>query len=120
MNLKVLEPVRYLFKDEVRAVGEELGLSHEICWRHPFPGPGLAIRCLGEVTKERLDMLREADAIVLEEIKQIAKKSRIPVIENKPLARGLHKVVKVGQYVPDEFYKVVAEVLAYVYRLRKA
>lgn len=70
MKLKLIEPLRELFKDEVRAVGEELGLPEEICWRHPFPGPGLAIRCLGEVTEDRLDILREADAIVLEEIKR--------------------------------------------------
>lgn len=70
MKLKLIEPLRELFKDEVRAVGEELGLPEEICWRHPFPGPGLAIRCLGEVTGERLDILRQADAIVLEEIKK--------------------------------------------------
>ncbi len=70
MKLKLIEPLRELFKDEVRAVGEELGLSEEICWRHPFPGPGLAIRCLGEISPERLDILREADAIVLEEIKR--------------------------------------------------
>jgi GMP synthase (glutamine-hydrolysing) len=69
MKLKLTEPLRELFKDEVRAVGEELGLSEEICWRHPFPGPGLAIRCLGEITADKLDTLREADAIVLEEIK---------------------------------------------------
>jgi GMP synthase (glutamine-hydrolysing) len=70
MKLKLIEPLRELFKDEVRGVGAELGLSEEICWRHPFPGPGLAIRCLGEVTPERLKVLREADAIVLEEIKK--------------------------------------------------
>lgn len=70
MKLKLIEPLRELFKDEVRAVGEELGLPEEICWRHPFPGPGLAIRCLGEVTEQRLDILRDADAIVLEEIKK--------------------------------------------------
>ncbi|MCI0468697.1 MAG: glutamine-hydrolyzing GMP synthase, partial [Nitrospirae bacterium] len=69
MGLKLIEPLRELFKDEVRMLGEELGLPEEICWRHPFPGPGLAIRCIGEITKERLDMLREADAIILEEIK---------------------------------------------------
>lgn len=69
MNLKLIEPLRELFKDEVRELGEELGLPTEIAWRHPFPGPGLAIRCIGEVTKEKLDILREADAIVLEEIK---------------------------------------------------
>ncbi len=70
MKLKLIEPLRELFKDEVRAVGEELGLSEEVCWRHPFPGPGLAIRCLGEVTAEKLRMVREADAIVLEELKK--------------------------------------------------
>ncbi|GAB4388454.1 MAG: glutamine-hydrolyzing GMP synthase [Thermodesulfovibrionales bacterium] len=70
MKLKLIEPLRELFKDEVRVAGEELGLPEEICWRHPFPGPGLAIRCLGEVTEGRLAVLREADAIVLEEIKK--------------------------------------------------
>jgi GMP synthase (glutamine-hydrolysing) len=70
MKLELIEPLRELFKDEVRAVGMELGLSKEICWRHPFPGPGLAVRCLGDITMEKLDNLREADAIVLEEIKR--------------------------------------------------
>ena len=69
LKLELVEPVRFLFKDEVRAVGEELGLSSEIVWRHPFPGPGLAIRILGEVTEERLDTLREAEAIMIEEIR---------------------------------------------------
>ncbi|MBF0505584.1 MAG: glutamine-hydrolyzing GMP synthase [Nitrospirae bacterium] len=69
MNLKLIEPLRELFKDEVRLLGEELGLPEEICWRHPFPGPGLAIRCIGAATAEKLDMLRESDAIVLEEIR---------------------------------------------------
>jgi GMP synthase (glutamine-hydrolysing) len=70
MPLKLLEPLRELFKDEVREVGRELGLPDTMIWRHPFPGPGLAIRILGEVTPERLDILREADAIVLEEMQR--------------------------------------------------
>ncbi len=69
MKLQLIEPLRELFKDEARLLGEELGLPEEICWRHPFPGPGLAIRCIGEITEEKLHILREADAIVLEEIK---------------------------------------------------
>jgi GMP synthase (glutamine-hydrolysing) len=68
MPLKLLEPLRELFKDEVREVGQELGLPDSLVWRHPFPGPGLAIRILGEVTRERLDILRQADAIVIEEM----------------------------------------------------
>lgn len=69
MKLKLVEPLRELFKDEVRLLGKELGMPDEIIHRHPFPGPGLAIRCIGDVTKERLDILRKADAIVLEEVK---------------------------------------------------
>ncbi len=69
MKLKLIEPLRELFKDEVRVLGEELGLPEEIAWRHPFPGPGLAIRCIGDITEERLGILKESDAIVLEEIK---------------------------------------------------
>ena len=70
MNLKLIEPFRELFKDEVRLVGKELGLPDEIINRQPFPGPGLAIRIVGEITKERLDILRKADTIVVDEIKK--------------------------------------------------
>ncbi len=70
MTLNLLEPLRYLFKDEVRQVGAELGLPEEIVWRQPFPGPGLAIRCVGEVTKEKLEILRGADFILMNEIKK--------------------------------------------------
>lgn len=70
MPFELIEPFRELFKDEVRAVGRELGIPPEILGRHPFPGPGLAIRVIGEVTKERLDVLRQADAIFIEEIKR--------------------------------------------------
>ncbi len=70
MELSLIEPLRDLFKDEVRAVGEELGIPEEIVWRQPFPGPGLAVRIIGEVTKERLDILRAADAVVLEEVQR--------------------------------------------------
>ncbi len=70
MNLKLLEPVRELFKDEVRLLGKELGMPDEVIYRQPFPGPGLAIRCIGELSKEKLDILREADAIVIDEIRK--------------------------------------------------
>jgi GMP synthase (glutamine-hydrolysing) len=69
MKLKLIEPLRELFKDEVRVLGKELGLPDDIIWRQPFPGPGLAIRILGAVTKERLDILRAAEAIVDHEIR---------------------------------------------------
>ncbi|MGC8658986.1 MAG: glutamine-hydrolyzing GMP synthase [Desulfomonilaceae bacterium] len=70
MRLELIEPLRELFKDEVRALGMALGLDENLVWRHPFPGPGLAVRILGEVTRERLDILREADAIAIDEIRK--------------------------------------------------
>lgn len=70
MAMKLVEPLRLLFKDEVRRVGEELGMPERMVWRQPFPGPGLAIRIIGEVTSERLEILREADAILQEEVRR--------------------------------------------------
>ena len=70
MGLKLVEPLRELFKDEVRALGRELGLPASFIGRHPFPGPGLAIRCPGEITREKLDILREADAVYIDQIRK--------------------------------------------------
>lgn len=69
LGFKLIEPLRDLFKDEVRRMGIQLGLPEAMVWRHPFPGPGLAVRCLGEVTEERLSIIREADAILIEELR---------------------------------------------------
>jgi GMP synthase (glutamine-hydrolysing) len=77
MSLELVEPLRELFKDEVRAAGKVLGLPHEILWRHPFPGPGLAVRMLGAIVREDLDILREADAIFIEEIRRAGLYDRI-------------------------------------------
>jgi GMP synthase (glutamine-hydrolysing) len=68
LGFELVEPMRLLFKDEVRALGEVLGLPAQIVWRHPFPGPGLAVRVIGDITREKLDVLRECDRILLEEI----------------------------------------------------
>lgn len=70
LNFELVEPLRYMFKDEVRAVGLALGLPESQVWRHPFPGPGLAVRCLGEITFERLECLRAADRIMVEELQE--------------------------------------------------
>jgi GMP synthase (glutamine-hydrolysing) len=69
LHLELIEPLRLLFKDEVREVGEAMGMPHDVLWRHPFPGPGLAVRCPGAIEREKLDILREADAIFEEEIR---------------------------------------------------
>jgi GMP synthase (glutamine-hydrolysing) len=69
LGFELIEPLRDLFKDEVRVVGEYLGLPEDIVWRHPFPGPGLAVRIIGEITPDRLEILQAADEIVIDEIK---------------------------------------------------
>jgi GMP synthase (glutamine-hydrolysing) len=69
MKLKLIEPLKYLFKDEVRLLGKELGLPDGLIWRQPFPGPGLAIRIIGEITRRRLSIIRDVDDLLLEEIK---------------------------------------------------
>ena len=77
MEFSLIEPLRELFKDEVRAVGEELGIPHHLVWRQPFPGPGLAIRVLGEVNEEKLHITREADAIFRDEIAKAGLEGKI-------------------------------------------
>ncbi len=80
MQFTLVEPLRYLFKDEVRAVGEALGLPHDLVWRQPFPGPGLAVRCLGEVTPERIERLRAADAIFTSELDAVGLLTPDPIL----------------------------------------
>ncbi len=70
LGFELIEPLRDLFKDEVRRMGQQLGLPERLVWRHPFPGPGLAVRCLGEITEERLQIIRQADAILIDELRQ--------------------------------------------------
>jgi GMP synthase (glutamine-hydrolysing) len=82
MEFELVEPLRYLFKDEVRAVGEALGLPKGLVWRQPFPGPGLAVRCLGEVTLERLNRLRAADAILIAELETAGLLKMAPGVES--------------------------------------
>lgn len=77
MHLKLVEPIKDLYKDEVRVISEKLGIPDEITWRQPFPGPGLAVRCPGEVTKEKLEILRSADAIVRDEIRKVGLERRL-------------------------------------------
>ena len=77
LGFKILEPIKDLYKDEVRKVGHTLGLPKELLWRHPFPGPGLAVRIVGEITEERLAILREADAIFIEELKSAGEYAKI-------------------------------------------
>ena len=77
MKLQLIEPLRELFKDEVRALGIELGLPADCIWRHPFPGPGLAIRCIGPISKEQLDILRQADKILIDEIRAAGEYEKI-------------------------------------------
>ena len=74
---EIIEPLRSLFKDEVRKVGEELGIPEDIVWRQPFPGPGLAIRIIGDITKEKLEILRDSDYIFREEIEKAGLKKNI-------------------------------------------
>jgi GMP synthase (glutamine-hydrolysing) len=127
MQLKLVEPLRYLFKDEARAVGEALGLPEEIVWRQPFPGPGLAVRVLGQVTWDRLQTLREADAIVREELaaaglqREIAQSFAVllPVKSVGVMGDGrtYQNVVAVRAVTTDDFMtadwaRIPAEVLA--------
>jgi len=77
LGFKILEPIKDLYKDEVRKVGLALGLPKDLLWRHPFPGPGLAVRIVGEVTEERLKILREVDAVYIDELKKFGEYEKI-------------------------------------------
>ncbi len=118
MQFKLVEPLRYLFKDEVRAVGEALGLPKAMVWRQPFPGPGLSVRCLGEVTADRLARLRDADAILQEELTQAGYWDR-PEPESMPAEPQLSQafmvllpVQSVGVMGDQRTYQEVAAIRA--------
>jgi GMP synthase (glutamine-hydrolysing) len=96
LGFELIEPLRDLFKDEVRRLGLELGLPESLVWRHPFPGPGLAVRCLGAVTKERLDVLRQADVIFLEELRAAELERRIG--QAFAVLLPIHSVGVMGDY----------------------
>ena len=106
MQFELVEPLRYLFKDEVRAVGEELGLPRLLVWRQPFPGPGLTVRCLGEVTRERVSRLQAADAILIEELSKAGFLGRrnaissITPIKTGPLPAGRTGPLTAGRSGP--------------------
>ena len=89
LGLKLLEPLRELFKDEVRELGVALGLPHDMVYRHPFPGPGLGVRILGEVKKEYADLLRRADAIFIEELRRPSSSTEDLVRPDQPGVRGV-------------------------------
>ncbi|MCK5634666.1 MAG: glutamine-hydrolyzing GMP synthase, partial [Anaerolineales bacterium] len=93
LALKLVEPLRYLFKDEVRAVGLQIGLPESAIYRQPFPGPGLAVRCIGQVTMERLDRIRQADRIVIEEL-NAANLMVGPVTESKKSLAGTDRIAQ--------------------------
>ncbi len=118
MQFELVEPLRYLFKDEVRAVGEALGLPEAMVWRQPFPGPGLSVRCLGEVTAERLDRLRAADAILQEELSQAGYWRRPDLTSNaaeEPLSQAfvvLLPVQSVGVMGDQRTYQEVVAIRA--------